>query len=155
MNSFVFEYMLKCNLFLWSKLNFQHHYSSLQCHMILQTVVLLHFFVILWKPRYSMKKEQHLFEIDIFYKCLMSHLSNLMHLSSNRIINFLKKKKLQSPNVCSKKLLKRSVSCTDSTAINLCIFTPLVIRTKNRFYFYWTIQNQQITQLSRIMTLHL
>ncbi len=26
--------MLKCNLFLWSKLYFQHHYSSLQCHMI-------------------------------------------------------------------------------------------------------------------------
>ncbi len=24
----------KCNLFLWSKLYFQHHYSSLQCHMI-------------------------------------------------------------------------------------------------------------------------
>ncbi len=27
---------LKCNLFLWSKLYFQHHYSSLQSHMILQ-----------------------------------------------------------------------------------------------------------------------
>ncbi len=26
--------MFKCNLFLWSKLYFQHHYSSLQCHMI-------------------------------------------------------------------------------------------------------------------------
>ncbi len=26
--------MLNCNLFLWSKLYFQHHYSSLQCHMI-------------------------------------------------------------------------------------------------------------------------
>ncbi len=24
----------KIHLFLWSKLNFQHHYSSLQCHMI-------------------------------------------------------------------------------------------------------------------------
>ncbi len=24
----------KCNLFLWSKLYFQHHYCSLQCHMI-------------------------------------------------------------------------------------------------------------------------
>ncbi len=35
-NSFLFEYILKCNLFLWSKLNFQHHYSSLQWHMILQ-----------------------------------------------------------------------------------------------------------------------
>ncbi len=32
----LFEYILKCNLFLWSKLNFQYHYSSLQCHMILQ-----------------------------------------------------------------------------------------------------------------------
>jgi len=28
-------YFLKCHLFL-AKLNFQHHYSSLQCHMILQ-----------------------------------------------------------------------------------------------------------------------
>ncbi len=31
---FLREYLLKCNLFLWSKLYFQHHYSSLQCHMI-------------------------------------------------------------------------------------------------------------------------
>ncbi len=28
------EYIVKCNLFLWSKLNFQYHSSSLQCHMI-------------------------------------------------------------------------------------------------------------------------
>ncbi len=33
---FLFEYIFKGNLFLWSNLNFQHHYSSLQCHMILQ-----------------------------------------------------------------------------------------------------------------------
>jgi len=26
--------VLCVNVFLWSKLNFQHHYSSLQCHMI-------------------------------------------------------------------------------------------------------------------------
>ncbi len=31
---FLCEYMLNCHLFLWSKLYFQHHYSSLQCHMI-------------------------------------------------------------------------------------------------------------------------
>ncbi len=31
---FLCEYLLNCNLFLWSKLYFQHHYSSLQCHMI-------------------------------------------------------------------------------------------------------------------------
>ncbi len=34
LNVFVHEQMLKCNLLLWSKLYFQHHYSSLQCHMI-------------------------------------------------------------------------------------------------------------------------
>ncbi len=34
--TFLFEYIFKCNLFLWSKLNFQHHHTSLQCHMILQ-----------------------------------------------------------------------------------------------------------------------
>ncbi len=34
-NCFISEYIVKCNLFLWSKLNFQHHYSSVQCHMIL------------------------------------------------------------------------------------------------------------------------
>ncbi len=33
-NRFLCEYIVKCNLFLWSKLYFQHHYSSLQCHMI-------------------------------------------------------------------------------------------------------------------------
>ncbi len=32
--SFLCEYVLNCNLFLWSKLYFQHHYCSLQCHMI-------------------------------------------------------------------------------------------------------------------------
>ncbi len=31
---FLCEYVLNCNLFLWSKLYFQHHYCSLQCHMI-------------------------------------------------------------------------------------------------------------------------
>ncbi len=31
---FPFEYIVKCNLLLWSKL--KHYYSSLQCHMILQ-----------------------------------------------------------------------------------------------------------------------
>ncbi len=35
-NRFLSEHMLKCNLFLWSNLYFQHHYSSLQCHMILR-----------------------------------------------------------------------------------------------------------------------
>ncbi len=35
-NCFLFKYIFKCNLFLWSKLNVQHHYSSLQCHVILQ-----------------------------------------------------------------------------------------------------------------------
>ncbi len=33
---FCLNVYLKCNLFLWLKLNFQHHYSSLQCHMIFQ-----------------------------------------------------------------------------------------------------------------------
>ncbi len=33
-NSFLCEYVLKCNLFLWLNLYFQHHYCSLQCHMI-------------------------------------------------------------------------------------------------------------------------
>ncbi len=31
---FYFNILLKYNLFLRSQLNFQHHYSSLQCHMI-------------------------------------------------------------------------------------------------------------------------
>ncbi len=31
---FLCEYLLKYNLFMWSKLYFHHHYSSLQCHMI-------------------------------------------------------------------------------------------------------------------------
>ncbi len=35
-NFFLFEHIWQCNWFLWSKLNFQHHYSTLQCHMILQ-----------------------------------------------------------------------------------------------------------------------
>jgi len=31
---FLCECVLNCNLFLWSNLNFQHHYCSLQCHII-------------------------------------------------------------------------------------------------------------------------
>ncbi len=51
---FIYEYILKCNLFLWSKMYFQHHYSSLQCHMILQIslsyadVLLKKHFWLLW-----------------------------------------------------------------------------------------------------------
>ncbi len=86
--------MLKCNLFLWSKLYFQHHYSSLQCHMIFRNhsnmliccsrnisdyyqcwkqlccpIFLwkpwcILFFTILWWIESS--KEQHLFETEIF-----------------------------------------------------------------------------------------
>ncbi len=47
---FLWECIVKCNLFLWSKLNFQHHYSSIQCHMILQKLknlnysILIHYF---------------------------------------------------------------------------------------------------------------
>ncbi len=33
---FIWIYIVKCNVLLWSNLNFQHHYSSLQCHMVLQ-----------------------------------------------------------------------------------------------------------------------
>ncbi len=39
---------LKCNWLLWSKLYFQHHYSSLQCHMIFRNHLLLkkHFWLL-------------------------------------------------------------------------------------------------------------
>ncbi len=86
--------MLNCNLFLWSKLYFQHHYSSLQCHMIFrnhnnmliccsrnisdyyQCWKQLCCSIFLWKLWYILffrihrwtesSKEQHLFEIEIF-----------------------------------------------------------------------------------------
>ncbi len=86
--------MLKCNLFLWLKLNFQHHYSSLQCHMIFrnhsnmliccsrnisdyyQCWKQLCCTIFLWKLWYILffrihrwiesSKEQHLFETEIF-----------------------------------------------------------------------------------------
>ncbi len=83
--------MLICNLFLWSKLYFQHHYSSLQCHMIFRNHSNMMIccsrnisdyyqcwkhFIFLWKPSYirffrihkwiESSKEQHLFEIEIF-----------------------------------------------------------------------------------------
>ncbi len=38
------EYILKCNLFLWSKLNFQHHYSSLQSQTIPPEIILICWF---------------------------------------------------------------------------------------------------------------
>ncbi len=39
------EYMLKCNLFLWSKLNFQHHYSSLQCPHVSSEIILIYYMI--------------------------------------------------------------------------------------------------------------
>ncbi len=91
---FLCKYIVKCNLFLWLKLYFQHHYSSLQCHMIFRnhsnmlifcsrnisvdyqcwkqlccTIFLwklwcILFFRILWWIESS--KEQHLFGLEIF-----------------------------------------------------------------------------------------
>ncbi len=62
------------NLFLWSKLNFQLHYASLQCHMIFRNHnnMLIccsinnsdYVFRIIWWIENS--KEQHLFETEIF-----------------------------------------------------------------------------------------
>ncbi len=88
--SFLCECMLNCNLFLWSKLYFQHHYCSLQCHMIfrnadlllnkhfwllsmLKTVVLhnifvetvMHYFFRIHRWIES-SKDQHLLETEIF-----------------------------------------------------------------------------------------
>ncbi len=91
---FLCECMLNCNLFLWSKLYFQHHYSSLQCHMIFrnhnnmliccsrnisdyyQCWKQLWCTIFLWKLWCMLffrihrwiesSKEQHLFEIEIF-----------------------------------------------------------------------------------------
>ncbi len=99
--------MSNCNLLLWSKLNFQHHYSSLQCHMIFsnhsnilicctrniydyyQCWKQVRWPIVLWKPWYILffrihkmnRKftEQHLFEIVILYISLLSLLINLMH----------------------------------------------------------------------------
>ncbi len=39
------EYVLNCNLFLWSKLYFKHHYCSLPCHMIFRN----HYYYQCWK----------------------------------------------------------------------------------------------------------
>ncbi len=106
-NCFLCEYLLKCNLFLWSKLYFQHHYSSLQCHMIFrnhyniliycsrnisdyyQWKKLFCCFIILRKVWYVLcfstdesSKEQHLFEMEIFcdiINALLLLLINLMH----------------------------------------------------------------------------
>ncbi len=92
--------MLNCNLFLWSKLYFQHHYCSLQCHMIFRnhnnmliccsrnisdyyqcwkqlccTIFLWKLWCILFFSIHRLterSKEQHLFEIE-------KHCINLMH----------------------------------------------------------------------------
>ncbi len=84
-----------CNVFLWSKLYFQHHYSSLQCHMIFRNhnniliccsgnisdyyqcwKQLCCTILFLWKLWYiyffrihrwiESSEEQHLFETEIF-----------------------------------------------------------------------------------------
>ncbi len=40
------KYIVKCHLLLWSKLNFQHHYSSLQSHMIFRNLLLKKYFLL-------------------------------------------------------------------------------------------------------------
>jgi len=67
--SFLFEYIVKCNLFLWSKLYFQYQYSSLQCHMILQKwwLTALETFLIIINGKTENSKEQHVLEIDWIY----------------------------------------------------------------------------------------
>ncbi len=89
-SSFLCEYVVQCNLFLWSNLYFQHHSSSLQCHMIFRNHNNM---LIYWSRHISdyyqcwkqlccpifwwikffrihrwieSSKEQHLFEIEIF-----------------------------------------------------------------------------------------
>ncbi len=83
------EYVLNCNLFLWSKLYFQHHYSSLQRHMIFRNHnnILIYYqcwkqlccTIFLWKLMHFIfqdsqmnrkLKKQHLFKIIFCNKCL-------------------------------------------------------------------------------------
>ncbi len=106
--------MLKCNWFLWSKLYFQHHYSSLQCHVIFrnhnniliccsrnisdyyQCWKQLCWWIFLWKPWYSLffrihrwiesSKEQHLFKIEIFCNII-----NVFTITSDKNVYLLNK----------------------------------------------------------------
>ncbi len=56
--------MLNCNLFLWSKLYFQHHYCSLQSHMI-------------FRNHYNMLLKKHLWLLSMFKTLIF--LWKLMH----------------------------------------------------------------------------
>ncbi len=117
-NCFLCEYVLNCNLFLWSKLYFQHHYSSLQCHMIFrnhnnmliccsrnisdyyQCWKQLCCTIFLWKPWYILffrihrwiesSKEQHLFEIDIIN--VFTGINLMRHWCIKVLISFKKEK---------------------------------------------------------------
>ncbi len=79
-NSFLCEHIVNCNLFLWSKLYFQHHYSSLQCHMIFRN----HFNMIkklFWLS--SMLKTSVLLN-SIYLTCIASLLNNSINLYKKR-----------------------------------------------------------------------
>ncbi len=55
------QYMMKCNLFLQSKLNFQYHYSEINIDIQLIMVIIIavqnsfHCFISLWKLWYIFK----------------------------------------------------------------------------------------------------
>ncbi len=98
-------FYLNINLFLCSKLYFQHHYSSLQSwsfrnhfwlSSVLKTVVLLHIrnydtfsiFRILWWIECS--KEQHLFELPMLFNILNVFTLTSLLLSKKQTKNVLK-----------------------------------------------------------------
>jgi len=72
---FLCEYMLKCNLFMWS---IQHHYSILRCHMIFRNhSCAAQYFCGNWYILFfrilrliESSKEQYLFEIQMFWKMI-------------------------------------------------------------------------------------
>ncbi len=108
---FLCDCIVTCNLLLWSKLYFQHHYASLQCHMIFRNhnniLLKKHFWLLLsmlsCAAQYFCGNWYILF-FGIFWWIESSkeqHLINLIHPCWIKVFISLKKKNiLLNRNAC-------------------------------------------------------
>ncbi len=108
---------LKYNLFLWSKLNSQHHYSSLQCHTIFRNHSNMLIYYECWNSSYcflehvillfdssmntKLKRTAFVQNKKFFsqYKSLLSPFIHLTHPSEIKVLlSFKKNTKIQTQN---------------------------------------------------------
>ncbi len=141
--------MLNCNLFLWSKLYFQHHYCSLQCHMMFRNHnnMLLKKLLLLLSMLKTVEyifsgffyeqrsKDQHLSEIKSFCNIIHYHF-----LRNKLILLFIKDALNWSKVMINTFIMLQKISISDK-----CCSSELCIHQRNQkkkillvyYYDFW------------------